>query len=137
MSGKLLGHRNVQTTARYAHLARNWVKAAAEHISDSMAADLDQPLGVSGAAFPPPPQAPPKAEPVAGPAVDAVARIGDTPGDERQGSGTVDLERAMKLESRCSGIRFVWHSRNHSSGDTGNFLFTYGGSTPAQSPERI
>ena len=44
-----------------------------------MAADLDQPLGVSGAAFPPPPQAPPKAEPVAGPAVDAVARIGDTP----------------------------------------------------------
>ena len=50
MIGKLLGHRKVQTTARYAHLARDSVKAAAERVSDSIAADLDNPLDVSAAA---------------------------------------------------------------------------------------
>ena len=43
MIGKLLGHRKVQTTARYAHLARDSVKAAAERVSDSLAVDLDTP----------------------------------------------------------------------------------------------
>ena len=32
MIGKLLGHRKVQTTARYAHLARDSVKAAAKRV---------------------------------------------------------------------------------------------------------
>ena len=41
MIGKLLGHRKVQTTARYAHLARDSVKAAAERVAESLAADLD------------------------------------------------------------------------------------------------
>ena len=49
MIGKLLGHRKVQTTARYAHLARDSVKAAAERVSDSLAADLDTPPNVSAA----------------------------------------------------------------------------------------
>ena len=43
MIGKLLGHRQVQTTARYAHLARHSVKAAARRIEDSLAADMDAP----------------------------------------------------------------------------------------------
>ena len=47
MIGKLLGHRKVQTTARYAHLARDSVKAAAERVSDSLAVDLDTPPNVS------------------------------------------------------------------------------------------
>ena len=47
MIGKLLGHRKVQTTARYAHLARDSVKAAAERVSDSLAADLDSRPNVS------------------------------------------------------------------------------------------
>ena len=50
MIGKLLGHRKVQTTARYAHLARDSVKAAAERVSDSLAADLDTPPNVSAGA---------------------------------------------------------------------------------------
>ncbi len=37
--GKLLGHSQVETTARYAHLARNSVREAAVRISDSIAAD--------------------------------------------------------------------------------------------------
>ena len=41
MIGKLLGHSKVQTTARYAHLARDSVKAAAERVSNSLAADLN------------------------------------------------------------------------------------------------
>ena len=49
MIGKLLGHRQVQTTARYAHLARNSVKAAARSIEDSVAADMDTPPNVSAA----------------------------------------------------------------------------------------
>ena len=47
MIGKLLGHSQVQTTARYAHLARNSVKVAAATIADSLEADMDTPPGVS------------------------------------------------------------------------------------------
>jgi hypothetical protein len=38
MNGKLLGHTQVQTTARYAHLAADPVKAAAERVSSNIAA---------------------------------------------------------------------------------------------------
>ena len=41
MIGKLLGHTQVQTTARYAHLARDTVKASATRIGDSIEHDLD------------------------------------------------------------------------------------------------
>ena len=47
MIGKLLGHNKIDTTARYAHLARDSVKAAAERVSDSLAADLDTPPGAA------------------------------------------------------------------------------------------
>ena len=40
MIGKLLGHAQVQTTARYAHLARDTVKASAARIGDSIDSDL-------------------------------------------------------------------------------------------------
>ncbi len=40
MIGKLLGHRKVQTTARYAHLARDSVKVAAARVAESLRADL-------------------------------------------------------------------------------------------------
>ena len=40
MIGKLLGHTQVQTTARYAHLARDSVKASASRIADSIGADI-------------------------------------------------------------------------------------------------
>ena len=40
MIGKLLGHTQVQTTARYAHLARDTVKASAACIGDSIDGDL-------------------------------------------------------------------------------------------------
>ena len=36
MIGKLLGHTQVQTTARYAHLANNPVKSAAGRVSDTI-----------------------------------------------------------------------------------------------------
>ena len=41
MIGKLLDHTQVQTTARYAHLARDTVKASAARIGDSIESDLD------------------------------------------------------------------------------------------------
>ena len=41
MIGKLLGHTQVQTTARYAHLAADPVKSAAERVSDNLAAALN------------------------------------------------------------------------------------------------
>ena len=41
MIGKLLGHTQVQTTARYAHLARDTVKASAARIGDSIEQDLE------------------------------------------------------------------------------------------------
>jgi len=40
MIGKLLGHTQVQTTARYAHLAADPVKAAAEQVSHAIASKL-------------------------------------------------------------------------------------------------
>ena len=49
MLGKLLGHRQVQTTAHYAHLARHSVKAAARRIEVSLAADMDTPSKASSA----------------------------------------------------------------------------------------
>ena len=38
--GKLLGYSQVQTTARYAHLARDSVKASAARIADGIGADI-------------------------------------------------------------------------------------------------
>ena len=40
MIGRLLGHRQIETTARYAHLAQESVHASAEHIAGSLAKDL-------------------------------------------------------------------------------------------------
>jgi site-specific recombinase XerD len=40
MIGKLLGHTQVQTTARYAHLAGGTVKAAANDVSELIADSL-------------------------------------------------------------------------------------------------
>ena len=40
MIGKLLGHRKVQMTARYAHLARDLVKASAARIAESLQANM-------------------------------------------------------------------------------------------------
>ena len=47
MIGKLFGHGKVQTTARYAHLARDSVKVAAEGVSDRLETDLDNPPNAS------------------------------------------------------------------------------------------
>ena len=41
MIGKLLGHRKVQTTARYAHLARESVKMSAARVAESIVADME------------------------------------------------------------------------------------------------
>ncbi|MDE0256332.1 MAG: site-specific integrase, partial [Rhodospirillaceae bacterium] len=38
--GKLLGHSDIETTARYAHLARDSVHEAADRIAESIAADI-------------------------------------------------------------------------------------------------
>ncbi len=43
MTGKLLGHAQVQTAARYAHLGRNPVRVAAVKLADSLEADMDTP----------------------------------------------------------------------------------------------
>ena len=40
MIGKLLGHKKIQTTARYAHLARDSVKESAVLVAASIAADI-------------------------------------------------------------------------------------------------
>ena len=40
MIGKLLGHSNIQTTARYAHLARDSVKVSAARVAASIGADI-------------------------------------------------------------------------------------------------
>ena len=40
MIGKLLGHKKIQTTARYAHLARDSVKESAAQVAASIAADI-------------------------------------------------------------------------------------------------
>ena len=49
MIGKLLGHRQVQTTARYAHLARESVKTSAARVAESIAADIEKPRTASAA----------------------------------------------------------------------------------------
>ncbi len=38
--GKLLGHSDIETTARYAHLARDSIHEAAERVADSIAAEI-------------------------------------------------------------------------------------------------
>ena len=40
MIGKLLGHSQVETTARYAHLAKDSVRESAVRISESIAAAI-------------------------------------------------------------------------------------------------
>ena len=40
MIGRLLGHTQVETTARYAHLAQDSVRESAVRVSDSIAGDL-------------------------------------------------------------------------------------------------
>ena len=40
MIGKLLGHSDIETTARYAHLAHDSIHETAERIADSIAADI-------------------------------------------------------------------------------------------------
>ena len=40
MIGKLLGHSDIETTARYAHLARDSIHDVAERIADSIAAGI-------------------------------------------------------------------------------------------------
>ena len=47
MIGKLLGHRQVQTTARYAHLARESVKTSAARVVESIAVDMEKPCSTS------------------------------------------------------------------------------------------
>lgn len=43
MIGKLLGHTQVQTTARYAHLKTDPIRAAADQVSKAIADALAQP----------------------------------------------------------------------------------------------
>ena len=40
MIGKLLGHRRIESTVRYAHLARSSVHQAAERVANGIAADI-------------------------------------------------------------------------------------------------
>ena len=40
MIGKLLGHTQVETAAKYAHLAKDSVREFAVRVSDSIAADI-------------------------------------------------------------------------------------------------
>ncbi len=40
MIGKLLGHNKIDTTARYAHLARDSIKASSPRVADSIGADI-------------------------------------------------------------------------------------------------
>jgi integrase len=42
MIGKLLGHTQVQTTTRYAHLAADPIKNAADQVASNIAASLNQ-----------------------------------------------------------------------------------------------
>ncbi len=43
MIGKLLGHSQVQTTARYAHLKTDPIRAAADKVADAIALALTRP----------------------------------------------------------------------------------------------
>ena len=49
MIGRMLGHTQVETTTRYAHLAKDSVRGSAVRISESIAADILK--GYSGQAF--------------------------------------------------------------------------------------
>ena len=40
MIGRLLGHTQVETTARFAHLAQDSVRESADRVADSISADL-------------------------------------------------------------------------------------------------
>ncbi len=73
MIGKLLGHTQVQTTARYAHLARNSIQNAAARIADSIGDSLNERAGTAGEA---PGEAP-----------------GETPGEE-----TGEAQRTPRFE---------------------------------------
>ena len=46
--GKLLGHTNVDTTQRYAHIAEDPVRRASERIGSDIAAALGEPLVEGG-----------------------------------------------------------------------------------------
>jgi site-specific recombinase XerD len=48
MIGKLLGHTQVQTTARYAHLAADPIKNAADQVASNIAASLNQAVQIRG-----------------------------------------------------------------------------------------
>ena len=50
MIGKLLGHTQVQTTARYAHLKTAPIRNAADTVSNAIAAALAQPIEEADAA---------------------------------------------------------------------------------------
>ena len=50
MIGKLLGHTQVQTTARYAHLARDSIQSAAARITGSIGGNLSSIEGVEDTA---------------------------------------------------------------------------------------
>ena len=49
MIGKLLGHNKIDTTSRYAHLARDSIKASSTRVADSIGADV---LGGGGGKAP-------------------------------------------------------------------------------------
>ena len=40
MIGKLLGHNKIETTSRYAHLARDSIKASSARVADSIGTDI-------------------------------------------------------------------------------------------------
>ncbi len=40
MIGRLLGHNKIDTTARYAHLARDSIKASSARVADNIGADI-------------------------------------------------------------------------------------------------
>ena len=40
MIGKLLGHNKIDTTSRYAHRARDSIKASSTRVADSIGADI-------------------------------------------------------------------------------------------------
>jgi integrase len=44
MIGRLLGHTQIQTTARYAHLKTDPIRAAANNVADAIALDLTLPV---------------------------------------------------------------------------------------------
>ena len=48
MIGKLLGHNKIDTTSRYAHLARDSIKASSARVADSIGADILTPEAPAG-----------------------------------------------------------------------------------------